>query len=167
MWKPTLLLSLAFLFVHTSAHSMSFPTDQTWKKLKKEAKKEQRQKHSKSKTSAGTDTIKRTESVGNASDAGLTPIELFASPFQPGGSYLMTINPMNLYRLVTGRTLTLSERQIKMLNAYVDMRVVSDPDIAELNDNPLPDRDYKAKLSRLKTEKAAYYRHLVLSGAVH
>ncbi len=147
MWKILILT----VFISAQAHAMSFPTDQTWKKLKHEAKKEH------STLRSGQDTVE-----------GLTPLQLFTSPLQPGGSYMLNINWSNLWswlRMKSHKTLSQSQLLINksaLIERYAKVLVDCDDDVRALQDSPAFDNGWKAKLATLKAEKMVYYRAYII-----
>lgn len=153
MMKWILFLTLLLAATPSTSQAMSFLDKEHSDKLAKEAKKQQKI----AKKYASTSRVKESTDA----NAGLSAYQLFLSPIQPGGSYLMTINPMNLYRSVRGLRMSPSQKQIeqmKLLEKYVDLLVADDEDIHALNSDPRPDKDYKVKLKALKASKRENYK---------
>lgn len=145
----TLALTLSFsaILPISTAHAMSFLDKEHAEKLKKEAH------------------IQPSTAVISSPDS-LTPLQLFASPIQPGwGKLMMGVNVTNTLRLISpklAKKLTLGK---SIIDLWVETQVAADEDIAALNNDDRPDRDYKKKLAALKAQKKAYYTQRALEMA--
>ena len=152
--KWILFWTLLFAATPSTSQAMSFLDKEHSDKLKKEAKREAASKQSAPK-----------QETSKSSDS-LTIYQLFLSPIQPGGSYLMTINPMNLYRSVRGLRMSPYRKQIeqmKLLEKYVEVQVDSDESIIAFRNNPAPNKNWKAELKAMKEVKRGEYRASLLS----
>lgn len=142
-----LILMLFYLAIPlSSANAMSFMTKEQGKRMAKEAKH------------VAMCQAQDTHGV----IAGLTPLQLFQSPIQPGGRYLLGVNWMNVLQLVSPTLAAKLNKGFSAVDRYTANLVETDQDIRDLNADPTPDRNYKAKLMALKDSKCAEYRLYVL-----
>lgn len=122
------LLMLAFsAMLMNSANAMVFPTKETWKELQKSAH-------------------------ASESRPQLTPLQLFASPLQPGGKWGMGLNFLNLARAVAPNSKLVKklDKGRSLIERYADMKVACDEDIrAMVND----DRPHESKAAKKKWEQ--------------
>lgn len=161
MMKWILFLTLLLAATPSTSQAMSFLDKEHSDKLAKEAKKQQKI----AKKYASTSRVKESTDA----NAGLSAYQLFLSPIQPGGSYLMTINPMNLYRSVRGLRMSPSQKQIeqmKLLEKYVEVQVDSDPDVVAFRNNPAPNKNWKAELKAMKEAKRVSYRDTLVHSTI-
>lgn len=139
------LFCLAILPIST-AHAMSFLDKEHAEKLKREAH-----------TQPSTAVISSPDS--------LTQLQLFASPIQPGGGKGLSINLVNTLRLISPKLAKKLTRGKSILDLWVETQVAADEDIAALNNDDRPDKDYKKKLAALKAQKKEYYTQRALEMA--
>lgn len=150
------LILMTILFVsccHTS-HAFSFPDSEHMKKLTKEAKKEMRR--------TGTTAQHSTPDSHSQNESAITAIELFASPIQPGGKYMLGINWMNVLRLAAPKLAAKMDKGRSLIDRYVDNLVESDPDVVAFRNDPKPNRNWKSELKALKEAKRLAYRASLL-----
>lgn len=83
----------------------------------------------------------------------LTSIQLFTSPLQPGGKYMLGVNWMNVLRLVAPKVAAKMDNARTPIERLAMIFLECDEDIRALNADPRPDRDYKTKLLELKRKK--------------
>lgn len=97
----------------------------------------------------------------------ITPLQLFVSPIQPGGSYGLTVNLGNLWKGLTKKY----QDKTKLLDEYAKVLVEYDEELVRLRNDDRPEKGfwkrYKAlkaeKLAQIKADLIARYTHAVLS----
>lgn len=150
----TMLLILLALCCQTS-QAFSFPDETHMKKLSKEVKKQKR-------VSATAGPASHAEKNQSERDAGLTPLQLFTSPIQPGGRYMLGVNWMNVLQLVSPTLAAKLNKGLSAVDRYVEVLLDSDSDIVAFRNDPTPHRGWKTELKALKESKRAEYRAYVL-----
>lgn len=108
--------------------------------------------------------IKAREGHSEITPDSLSPLQLFASPLQPGGKGL-SINLVNTLRLISPKLAKKLTRGKSLIELWVETQVAADEDIAALNNDDRPDKDYHKKLKALKEQKKAYYTQRALEMA--
>lgn len=153
-------LILAVLFSATlmnTANAMSFLDREHGEKLKKEA--------TTAKEGLGSLGQKNLAQSVEPSIEQLSPLEMFASPIQPGGKGLQ-VNWMNVLRVAAPKLAKKLDKGRSLIDLWVETQVAADEEIAALNSDPRPDKDYKKKLKALKERKKAEYKDRAISMAI-
>lgn len=146
-------LILTMICISTlNASAMSFLDKEHSKKLAKEAK------------------ATRSKSAQSHIEApcSLSPLQLFQSPIQPGGKYMLSGNLVNLLVLCLGEKHPLVRKITKgmsLVDRYAEVLLESDSDLIEFRNNPAPHRGWKIEYKALKDRKRAEYRLYVLEMA--
>ncbi len=78
----------------------------------------------------------------------VTPLQLFASPIQPGGSYGLTVNLANLWKGLTKKY----QNKAKLLDEFAKVLVESDEELVALRNDDRPEKGF---WKRYKEQKAA------------
>lgn len=86
----------------------------------------------------------------------VSPLELFASPLQPGGKGL-TVNWMNVLRAVAPKIAKKIDKGRSLVEMYTDNLVETDPEIVAFRNDDRPMKDWKKKLKAMKEEKRKHY----------
>jgi len=141
----SMLLLLAIL--PTSASAMSFLDKEHAEKLAKEA----------ARTSGLPSVTTEATSASTVASDGMNPLQLFASPLQPGGKGLQ-VNWMNVLRVAAPKLAKKLDKGRSLIDLWVETQVAADEEIRALNNDDRPDRDYKKKLKALKDRKREEYR---------
>lgn len=139
-WKLALImLTVLFVANQQSCYALSFLDAEHGKKLEREAKREQ-------------------------DHGSITGLELFRSPIQPGGSYGLSLNVMNLIRWIAPNCKLVKkfDRGMSMLDLYVDNLVETDEEVIAFRNEPVGDNNWKVKLKALKDRKRVEYRASLL-----
>lgn len=127
------IIVFTLLTLQMSTFAMSFLDKEHSEKLKREAH-----------TQPSTAVISSPDS--------LTPLQLFASPIQPGGKYGLGLNILNLARAVAPNSKLVKklDKGRSLIERYADMMVACDEDIrAMVND----DRPHESKAAKKKWQE--------------